>query len=151
MADIASICNPARSCNVNKDIGLSTAFTIAHEIGHKWVNNLVRKRIWSIYICVCVCLPGANNRSVNEIFHEFRAFLSILFCIQPWSSTWWWPSDPKLQCWHEIHHGTKFCRVNESSYVVRVQSTAADQFSQVCEQYNHTLSRSFLLHYCQLS
>ena len=35
MADIASICNPKRSCNVNKDIGLSTAFTIAHEIGHK--------------------------------------------------------------------------------------------------------------------
>jgi len=37
MADIDSACAEERSCNVNRDTGLSTAFTIAHEIGHKSV------------------------------------------------------------------------------------------------------------------
>ncbi len=35
MADISSVCSGGRSCNVNMDTGLSTAFTIAHELGHK--------------------------------------------------------------------------------------------------------------------
>lgn len=32
------MCEPERSCSINEDIGLGSAFTIAHEIGHKWVS-----------------------------------------------------------------------------------------------------------------
>ena len=35
MAELKGACNPSKSCNINKDSGFSTAFTIAHEIGHK--------------------------------------------------------------------------------------------------------------------
>ena len=31
---IGGICNPVRSCAVVKDTGLSTVFTVAHELGH---------------------------------------------------------------------------------------------------------------------
>lgn len=35
LAGLGTICDPNKSCNVNEDTGLSSAFTIAHEIGHK--------------------------------------------------------------------------------------------------------------------
>lgn len=37
LASVAGMCEPERSCSINEDIGLGSAFTIAHEIGHKWV------------------------------------------------------------------------------------------------------------------
>ena len=39
-APIEGMCNELRSCIVNEDTGLSTAFTVAHEIGHKWVKRI---------------------------------------------------------------------------------------------------------------
>ena len=35
LAPVAGMCEPVRSCSINEDIGLASAFTIAHEIGHK--------------------------------------------------------------------------------------------------------------------
>ena len=37
LAHVAGMCQPHRSCNVNQDTGLSLAFTVAHELGHKFV------------------------------------------------------------------------------------------------------------------
>ena len=37
LAPVAGMCEPERSCSVNEDIGLASAFTISHELGHKWV------------------------------------------------------------------------------------------------------------------
>uniref|UniRef100_UPI00358E6FA8 A disintegrin and metalloproteinase with thrombospondin motifs 9-like n=1 Tax=Myxine glutinosa TaxID=7769 RepID=UPI00358E6FA8 len=34
LAEVGTICDPYRSCSINEDNGLSTAFTIAHELGH---------------------------------------------------------------------------------------------------------------------
>lgn len=34
LAPVGGMCERERSCSVNEDIGLATAFTIAHEIGH---------------------------------------------------------------------------------------------------------------------
>lgn len=39
LAPVGGMCEPERSCSINEDIGLGTAFTIAHEIGHTWVTN----------------------------------------------------------------------------------------------------------------
>ena len=35
LAPVAGMCESDRSCSINEDIGLASAFTIAHEIGHK--------------------------------------------------------------------------------------------------------------------
>lgn len=37
MAYIGGVCKPRRRCSVIEDIGLNTAFTIAHELGHRFV------------------------------------------------------------------------------------------------------------------
>ena len=34
IAPIAGVCSTTRNCNINEDLGLSTAFVIAHEVGH---------------------------------------------------------------------------------------------------------------------
>ncbi|RXN11135.1 A disintegrin and metallo ase with thrombospondin motifs 9 [Labeo rohita] len=34
LAELGTVCDPYRSCSINEDNGLSTAFTIAHELGH---------------------------------------------------------------------------------------------------------------------
>ncbi|XP_028966579.1 A disintegrin and metalloproteinase with thrombospondin motifs 7 [Galendromus occidentalis] len=36
LAEVAGMCQPQRSCNVNEDSGLTLAFTIAHELGHNF-------------------------------------------------------------------------------------------------------------------
>lgn len=36
LALLGAMCNPSRSCNINQDTGLATAFTVAHEIGHNF-------------------------------------------------------------------------------------------------------------------
>lgn len=36
LAEVAGMCQPQRSCNVNEDTGLALAFTIAHEMGHNF-------------------------------------------------------------------------------------------------------------------
>jgi len=35
LAPVAGMCEPDRSCSLTEDIGLASAFTIAHELGHK--------------------------------------------------------------------------------------------------------------------
>ncbi|XP_006779208.1 PREDICTED: A disintegrin and metalloproteinase with thrombospondin motifs 9 [Myotis davidii] len=34
LAELGTLCDPSRSCSISEDNGLSTAFTIAHELGH---------------------------------------------------------------------------------------------------------------------
>ncbi|KAM7063005.1 A disintegrin and metalloproteinase with thrombospondin motifs 9 isoform 2-T2 [Molossus nigricans] len=34
LAELGTLCDPVRSCSISEDNGLSTAFTIAHELGH---------------------------------------------------------------------------------------------------------------------
>nr|XP_006004481.1 PREDICTED: A disintegrin and metalloproteinase with thrombospondin motifs 9 [Latimeria chalumnae] len=34
LAELGTVCDPFRSCSISEDNGLSTAFTIAHELGH---------------------------------------------------------------------------------------------------------------------
>lgn len=35
LAEVAGMCQSYRSCSVNEDTGLSLAYTVAHELGHK--------------------------------------------------------------------------------------------------------------------
>lgn len=39
LAELGTICDPYRSCSISEDSGLSTAFTIAHELGHVYVSS----------------------------------------------------------------------------------------------------------------
>jgi len=36
LAPMGGMCEPDRSCGVIEDIGMATAFTIAHEMGHRF-------------------------------------------------------------------------------------------------------------------
>ncbi|KAL5005515.1 hypothetical protein ScPMuIL_018971 [Solemya velum] len=36
LAQVAGMCQPHRSCNINEDTGLALAYTIAHELGHNF-------------------------------------------------------------------------------------------------------------------
>lgn len=36
LAHVAGMCQPHRSCNINEDTGLPLAFTVAHELGHRY-------------------------------------------------------------------------------------------------------------------
>ena len=35
LAQVSGMCQPHRSCNINEDTGLSLAWTVTHELGHK--------------------------------------------------------------------------------------------------------------------
>lgn len=37
LAQVAGMCQPHRSCNINQDTGLALAYTLSHELGHKYV------------------------------------------------------------------------------------------------------------------
>ncbi|KAK8389753.1 hypothetical protein O3P69_009031 [Scylla paramamosain] len=39
VSEIAGMCQPLRSCNVNEDTGLQISYTIAHELGHNFGMN----------------------------------------------------------------------------------------------------------------
>ena len=49
-APVSGVCDPERSCSLNRDEGLSSAFILAHELGHilgkillsKSVQNLIK-------------------------------------------------------------------------------------------------------------
>jgi len=45
LAPVAGMCDPERSCSLAEDIGLASAYTIAHEIGHKLVRLIVNKML----------------------------------------------------------------------------------------------------------
>lgn len=36
LSHVAGMCQPHRSCNINEDTGLPLAFTVAHELGHRY-------------------------------------------------------------------------------------------------------------------
>ena len=56
LAELGSMCDPARSCSIVEDNGLSAAFTIAHEIGHllnsphDGVNNICTEELEKVHI-----------------------------------------------------------------------------------------------------
>ncbi|XP_061433351.1 A disintegrin and metalloproteinase with thrombospondin motifs 6-like [Lethenteron reissneri] len=39
LAPVSGMCEPERSCSINEDLGLASAFTIAHEMGHNFGMN----------------------------------------------------------------------------------------------------------------
>uniref|UniRef100_A0A8C0Y126 ADAM metallopeptidase with thrombospondin type 1 motif, 12 n=1 Tax=Cyprinus carpio carpio TaxID=630221 RepID=A0A8C0Y126_CYPCA len=41
LSHLSGMCQPHRSCNINQDSGLPVAFTIAHELGHRYVCEYV--------------------------------------------------------------------------------------------------------------
>lgn len=41
LAYTSGLCQPHRTCSINEDSGLSLAYTITHELGHKYVKKVV--------------------------------------------------------------------------------------------------------------
>jgi len=56
LAELGTICDPYRSCSISEDSGLSTAFTIAHELGHVYVSflhfHLILSDLKLFFLCI---------------------------------------------------------------------------------------------------
>lgn len=56
LAELGTICDPYRSCSISEDSGLSTAFTIAHELGHVYVSflhfHLIPSDLKLFFLCI---------------------------------------------------------------------------------------------------
>ena len=47
LSHVAGMCQPHRSCSINEDTGLPLAFTVAHELGHRYpATPTATLRIW---------------------------------------------------------------------------------------------------------
>ncbi|XP_014668657.1 PREDICTED: A disintegrin and metalloproteinase with thrombospondin motifs 6-like [Priapulus caudatus] len=67
LAPVAGMCEPDRSCSISEDIGLASAFTIAHEIGHNKLRELCTE-LWCINYqgrCVTNSIPAADGTNCS--------------------------------------------------------------------------------------
>lgn len=86
LAPVGGMCEPERSCSINEDIGLATAFTIAHEIGHTWVFS---KTSFCSYSVLCSSAPPCLSAwMIDTVCFESRLDFSkvesskcLCFCI----------------------------------------------------------------------
>ncbi|KAJ7351111.1 A disintegrin and metalloproteinase with thrombospondin motif 9 [Desmophyllum pertusum] len=69
LAELGTMCHPSRSCALAEDSGLSTAYTIAHELGH--VFNVPH--------------DGDNNRCTRSRGDQHLMARSLSFDTNPWS------------------------------------------------------------------
>ncbi|CAD7679913.1 unnamed protein product [Nyctereutes procyonoides] len=74
MADVGTVCDPARSCAVVEDDGLQSAFTAAHELGH--VFNMLHDNSKS---CADLNGPGSTSR------HVMAPVMAHVDPEEPWS------------------------------------------------------------------
>ncbi|XP_059001049.1 A disintegrin and metalloproteinase with thrombospondin motifs 4 isoform X2 [Mustela lutreola] len=74
MADVGTVCDPARSCAIVEDDGLQSAFTAAHELGH--VFNMLHDNSKP---CVGLNGPGSTSR------HVMAPVMAHVDPEEPWS------------------------------------------------------------------
>lgn len=74
MADVGTVCDPARSCAIVEDDGLQSAFTAAHELGH--VFNMLHDNSKP-----CVSLNGQGSTSR----HVMAPVMAHVDPEEPWS------------------------------------------------------------------
>ncbi|ELV13285.1 A disintegrin and metalloproteinase with thrombospondin motifs 4 [Tupaia chinensis] len=74
MADVGTVCDPARSCAVVEDDGLQSAFTAAHELGH--VFNMLHDNSKP---CASLNGPGSTSR------HVMAPVMAHVDPEEPWS------------------------------------------------------------------
>ncbi|XP_036624757.1 A disintegrin and metalloproteinase with thrombospondin motifs 4 [Trichosurus vulpecula] len=74
MADVGTVCDPARSCAIVEDDGLQSAFTAAHELGH--VFNMLHDNSKP---CVSLNGPGSSSR------HVMAPVMAHVDPEEPWS------------------------------------------------------------------
>lgn len=55
LSHVAGMCQPHRSCSISEDTGLPMAFTVAHELGHKWVIAACKQKY-----------PHYNNQCIGQ-------------------------------------------------------------------------------------
>lgn len=67
LAELGTICDPYRSCSISEDSGLSTAFTIAHELGHVYVSFSYVHFIQSDrkLVFLCISQPSLDFKGVK--------------------------------------------------------------------------------------
>lgn len=98
LAQVQGMCSLTGSCTLSKDGGLGTAYTIAHETGHKWdFIDLCGSQSFCIVVHVVWSFPALlSPTTMNDCnlfcrailsftisnFFEQWIFLSVCFCLQ---------------------------------------------------------------------
>ncbi|XP_004644840.1 A disintegrin and metalloproteinase with thrombospondin motifs 9 [Octodon degus] len=93
LAELGTICDPYRSCSISEDNGLSTAFTIAHELGH--VFNM----------------PHDDSNKCNEDSKGIQHVMSPTLTIN--SNPWVWSKCSRKYITEFLDTGYGECLLNE--------------------------------------
>ena len=76
---MAGMCEPTRSCSITEDIGLASAFTVAHEIGHKYAQRCanILQGLCYIEFCKQVLSRGMIYFSIDIFFKSSLLFADL--------------------------------------------------------------------------
>ncbi|XP_018318532.1 A disintegrin and metalloproteinase with thrombospondin motifs 2 isoform X2 [Agrilus planipennis] len=133
-APIGGACDPKRSCALNKDEGLSSAFIIAHEMGHllglthdgdkKWNNNCGDEAIDGSVMAPMVAATFHKFSWSQCSKDEFKSKLNKWFCLRnsppnqgeiPLNGTVYTTFSMDEQCRTEFGDGYELCRAFDVS------------------------------------
>lgn len=74
-ANLGRICYPGSSCAIVQDNGLAAAFTIAHEIGHVWVESIGRWKTIRTFVNKRLFLSGMDTEVGPSNWHQLLGTL----------------------------------------------------------------------------
>lgn len=109
LAEVGTLCDPVRSCAIAEDNGLSTAFTIAHELGHLFN------------------LPHDNEarckkyKAPDDTFEHHMMSSTLDYLNHPWA----WSTCSTIELTKYLASGGGLCLKNKPRLVRYLQSSQA--------------------------
>ena len=116
-APVAGVCDPGRSCSLNRDEGLSSAFIIAHELGHILGKQIFSSLIYHLWF-LSLQQPVTKQQIPNSFFFG-------LMLLQYSKKDIAWPhfflncdnnKNPNKEIWFLVL-GTGWCNNRNKKYV----------------------------------
>ncbi|XP_078343629.1 A disintegrin and metalloproteinase with thrombospondin motifs 9-like isoform X3 [Oculina patagonica] len=116
LAELGTMCHPSRSCALAEDSGLSTAYTIAHELGHVF------------------SLPhdGDNNRCTRSRGDQHLMAPSLSFDTKPWS--WSNCSRDKITQFLDLGYGSCLADKPQEKTAIKYHDTLPGEIYSVDKQ-----------------
>ncbi|XP_074610402.1 A disintegrin and metalloproteinase with thrombospondin motifs 20-like isoform X2 [Acropora palmata] len=116
LAELATMCNPSKSCALVEDSGISTAYTIAHELGHVFG------------------LPhdGDNNRCTRSRGDQHLMARTLSYDNKPWS--WSNCSRDKITQFLDLGHGSCLTDKPEEKTIIKLKERLPGEVYSVDKQ-----------------
>lgn len=97
VAGVGSMCNPSASCSIVRDKGLSTSYTIAHELGHV-LRSVMIFLFYSVPVSigVCVCsMPHDDDMRCVKYSGGVKETNIMSYTLQNGKKPWSWSKCSK--------------------------------------------------------